>query len=167
MAIQYKTCRFEFITKYPKFANAIIKNYDTIRQQAYSPVRWGSTPCRRPQAAAAAPLLVKVRSCNVYREIQEKEAHTRQPKALYERNSGIYQRDQPCGLDLHVQEAGRQRDRKAGVLKILKGGFIVEVSVSDHSTVGYYRDAIRIAYAMAEMGTSLPKGSFPILPGPG
>lgn len=44
---------------------------------------------------------------------------------------------------------------KAGVQKILKGGFIVEVSVGDHSTVGYYRDAIRIAYAMAEMGDEL------------
>lgn len=50
---------------------------------------------------------------------------------------------------------------KAGVLKILKGSFIVEVSVSDHSTVGYYRDAIRIAYSMAEMGDELTeKGLF-------
>lgn len=44
---------------------------------------------------------------------------------------------------------------KASVLKILKGNFIVEASVGDHTAVANYRDAIRIAYAMAEMGNEL------------
>ncbi|HWQ77422.1 MAG TPA: Fic family protein [Anaerovoracaceae bacterium] len=49
---------------------------------------------------------------------------------------------------------------KAGVQRILKGEFIIEVSISDHSAVGFYQDAIRIAYGMAEMGDELTEKSL-------
>ncbi len=60
---------------------------------------------------------------------------------------------------------------KTGVQRILKGEFIVEVSVSDHSAVGYWQDAIRTAYAMAELGDELTEKSllrfYQILVNPG
>lgn len=44
---------------------------------------------------------------------------------------------------------------KAAVQKIVKGEFVVEVSVSDHSAVGNYHDAIKLAYDMADMKIEL------------
>ncbi len=44
---------------------------------------------------------------------------------------------------------------KADVQRIVKGEFIVDVSVSDHSAVGSYHDAIRLAHDMAGMEIEL------------
>lgn len=44
---------------------------------------------------------------------------------------------------------------KAGVRRIVKGEFIVDVSVSDHSAIGNYQDAIKLAYDMADMEVEL------------
>lgn len=44
---------------------------------------------------------------------------------------------------------------KADVQRIVKGEFLVDVSISDHSTVGTYQDAIRLAQDMAGMEIEL------------
>ena len=44
---------------------------------------------------------------------------------------------------------------KTGVQRIIKGEFIVDASVSDHSTIGNYEDAVRLAYNMADMDVEL------------
>lgn len=44
---------------------------------------------------------------------------------------------------------------KAGVQRIVKGEFLVDVSISDHSAIGNYQDAIRLAYDMADMEVEL------------
>lgn len=44
---------------------------------------------------------------------------------------------------------------KTGVQKIAKGEFLVDVSISDHSAIGNYQDAIKLAYDMADMGIEL------------
>jgi len=44
---------------------------------------------------------------------------------------------------------------KTGVQKIAKGEFLVDVSISDHSAIGNYQDAIKLAYDMAEMDIEL------------
>lgn len=44
---------------------------------------------------------------------------------------------------------------KAAVQKIVKGEFIVEVSVSDHAAIGNYHDAIKLACDMADMEIEL------------
>jgi Fic family protein len=44
---------------------------------------------------------------------------------------------------------------KAGVQRIVKGEFIVDVSINDHSMVANYQDAIKLAYDMADMEIEL------------
>lgn len=44
---------------------------------------------------------------------------------------------------------------KSGVQKIVKGEFLVDVAVSDHSSVSSYHDAIRLANDMADMEIDL------------
>ncbi|MDD3170113.1 MAG: Fic family protein [Eubacteriales bacterium] len=44
---------------------------------------------------------------------------------------------------------------KTGVQKIAKGEFLVDVTISDHSAVGNYQDAIKLAYNMADMDIEL------------
>lgn len=44
---------------------------------------------------------------------------------------------------------------KASVQRIAKGEFLVDVSINDHSMVGSYQDAIKLAYDMADMGIEL------------
>ncbi|MDF3002486.1 MAG: hypothetical protein K0Q48_2605 [Bacillota bacterium] len=44
---------------------------------------------------------------------------------------------------------------KTSVQKILKGEFLINVSVKDHSLVGIYQSAIRLAYDMAELDIDL------------
>lgn len=44
---------------------------------------------------------------------------------------------------------------KDSVQRIIKGAFIPEVSVKDHSAVGNYEEAIRLAYDMADMKMEL------------
>ena len=39
--------------------------------------------------------------------------------------------------------------------RIVKGEFIVDVSINDHSAVGNYQDAIKLAYDMADMEIEL------------
>lgn len=44
---------------------------------------------------------------------------------------------------------------KTSVQRILKGEFLINVSVKDHSLVGIYQSAIRLAYDMAELDIDL------------
>lgn len=44
---------------------------------------------------------------------------------------------------------------KSDVQKIIKGEFIVTVTVNDHSAIGNYQNAIRLAYDMADMDIEL------------
>lgn len=44
---------------------------------------------------------------------------------------------------------------KINAQRIVKGEFIADVSISDHSAVGNYEDAIRLAYDMADMEIEL------------
>ena len=44
---------------------------------------------------------------------------------------------------------------RTSVQKIVKGEFIVDVTINDHSAVGNYQDAIRLAYDMADMEIEL------------
>lgn len=44
---------------------------------------------------------------------------------------------------------------KTDVQKIVKGEFLVNVSISDHSAVGDYQEAIKLAYDMADMEIEL------------
>lgn len=44
---------------------------------------------------------------------------------------------------------------KTDVQKIAKGEFLVNVSISDHSAIGSYQEAIKLAYDMAEMQIEL------------
>jgi len=44
---------------------------------------------------------------------------------------------------------------KADVHRIIKGEFLVDASIRDHSAVGCYQDAVRLAYDMADMGIEL------------
>lgn len=45
--------------------------------------------------------------------------------------------------------------KKADVQKIARGEFLVDVSVRDHSAVGNYQEAIKLAYDMADMEIEL------------
>ena len=44
---------------------------------------------------------------------------------------------------------------KTSVQKIVKGDFIVDVTINDHSMIGNYQDAIKLAYDMANMEIEL------------
>lgn len=44
---------------------------------------------------------------------------------------------------------------KTGVQRIVRGEFIVEVTINDHSTIGNYQDAIKLAYDLADMEIDL------------
>ncbi len=44
---------------------------------------------------------------------------------------------------------------KASVQRIVKGEFVVDVTINDHSAIGNYQDAIKLAYGMADMGIEL------------
>ena len=44
---------------------------------------------------------------------------------------------------------------KISVQKIVKGDFIVDVTINDHSMIGNYQDAIKLAYDMANMEIEL------------
>ena len=44
---------------------------------------------------------------------------------------------------------------KTDVQKIVKGEFLVDVSINDHSAIGNYHDAIKLAYDMADMEIEL------------
>jgi len=44
---------------------------------------------------------------------------------------------------------------KTDVQKIVKGEFLVDVTINDHSAIGNYQDAIKLAYDMADMEIEL------------
>ena len=44
---------------------------------------------------------------------------------------------------------------KSGVQRIVKGDFLVDVSINDHAAVGDYQEAIKLAFDMADMGIEL------------
>ena len=44
---------------------------------------------------------------------------------------------------------------KTSVQKIVKGDFIVDVTINDHAGIGNYQNAIKLAYDMADMGIEL------------
>lgn len=44
---------------------------------------------------------------------------------------------------------------KSGVQRIVKGEFLVDVTINDHAVVGNYHDVIRLAYDMADMDIEL------------
>jgi hypothetical protein len=44
---------------------------------------------------------------------------------------------------------------KANVQRIVKGEFVIDVTISDHSSIGCYQNAIRLAHDMAEMSVEL------------
>ena len=44
---------------------------------------------------------------------------------------------------------------QSGVEKILKGEFLVDITLNDHAAVGTYKDALRLAYDMADMEIEL------------
>lgn len=44
---------------------------------------------------------------------------------------------------------------KSSVQKIIKGEFIVDVTLNDHADIGNYQDAIRFAFDMADMGIEI------------
>lgn len=44
---------------------------------------------------------------------------------------------------------------KVSVQRIIKGDFLIDVTVNDHAAVGDYQEAIKLAYDMADMGIEL------------
>jgi len=44
---------------------------------------------------------------------------------------------------------------KSSVQRIVKGEFVVDVTINDHSAIGNYQDAIKLAYDMADMEIEL------------